>query len=478
MTNGQELHTTLEWRVHAPDGTVEILVQEELGPRWRLFRWMHGLVAEFIIKLSTFMLKAWNIGVNDPKKFIHCLKVGTALSLVSLFYYMRTLYEGVGGNAMWAVMTVVVVFEYSIGATLYKCVNRAAGTLVAGVLGFGVHWMAIQCGEEIEPIVLEISVFLLAAAATFSRFIPTVKARFDYGAMVFILTFCLVSISGYRVDQLFEMAHHRLLTVALGASICIITSMLVCPIWAGQELHALITRNLEKLSESLDACFIDFFADRGVKNVSHGYSSKMNQAYKCVLNSKTSEESMANFARWEPAHGDFKFRHPWKQYLKVGAAIRSCAYCIETLNGCINSDIRAPETLKKHLKDMCVSLSSYSSNVIKELAAMMKTMTKSSSIHISIGQMNIAVYELQDALKNVPSQVVVQILQASNNSINKETTNTRPLLEILPLATIASLLIELASRVEVIVKEVNQLADQADFALNSNSGSKETHSIT
>lgn len=127
---------------------------------------------------------------------------------------------------------------------------------------------------------------------------------------------------------------------------------------------------------------------------------------------------------------------------------------------------------------MCVSLSSYSSNVIKELAAMMKTMTKSSSIHISIGQMNIAVYELQDALKNVPSQVVVQILQASNNSINKETTNTRPLLEILPLATIASLLIELASRVEVIVKEVNQLADQADFALNSNSGSKETHSIT
>lgn len=49
----------------------------------------------------------------------------------------------------------------TVGATLYKCVNRAAGTLVAGVLGFGVHWMAIQCGEEIEPIVLEISVFLL-----------------------------------------------------------------------------------------------------------------------------------------------------------------------------------------------------------------------------------------------------------------------------------------------------------------------------
>lgn len=47
------------------------------------------------------------------------------------------------------------------GATLYKCVNRATGTLLAGSLGFGVHWMAIQCGENIQPIILEISVFLL-----------------------------------------------------------------------------------------------------------------------------------------------------------------------------------------------------------------------------------------------------------------------------------------------------------------------------
>ncbi|KAK1376620.1 Aluminum-activated malate transporter 10 [Heracleum sosnowskyi] len=476
MANGREVPSTLEWRVHAADGTVEILVQES-GTRRRLFRRIHGLVVAFLIKLWTFFIKAWNIGVNDPRKFIHCLKVGTALSLVSLFYYMRTLYQGVGGNAMWAVMTVVVVFEYSIGATLYKCVNRATGTLLAGSLGFGVHWIAIQCGENIQPIILEISVFLLAAAATFSRFIPTVKARFDYGAMVFILTFCLVSISGYRVDQLFGMAHHRLLTVALGASICIITSMLVCPIWAGQELHTLINRNLEKLSESLDGCVTDFFADKDVINVSNGYPNKMNQAYKCVLNSKGSEESMANFARWEPAHGDFKFRHPWKQYLKVGAAIRSCAYCIETLNGCINSDIRAPETLKKHLKDMCVKLSSYSSNVIKELAIIMKTMTKSPSIHISIGQMNVAVHELQDALKNVPNQVVVQILQASNDGMKGETTNTRPLLEILPLATVASLLVELAARIEVIVKEVDQLADQAEFSLASNSRSKASQPI-
>lgn len=118
------------------------------------------------------------------------------------------------------------------------------------------------------------------------------KAKFDYGAMIFILTFCLVSVSGYRVDQLFEMAHHRLLTVAIGASICILTTMLFYPVWAGHELHSLINRNLERLADSLDGCVQDYFKDKGVANFSNEDTSKKNQGYKCVLNSKGAEESM------------------------------------------------------------------------------------------------------------------------------------------------------------------------------------------
>ncbi|PQQ10596.1 aluminum-activated malate transporter 10 [Prunus yedoensis var. nudiflora] len=117
-----------------------------------------------------------------------------ALTVVSLFYYMRPLYEGVGGNAMWAVMTVVVVFENNVGATLCKSINRICGTFLAGFLAIGIHWIANQSGEEFEPFITGISVFLLGSAATFSRFIPSVKTRFDYGIMIFILTFSLVSV--------------------------------------------------------------------------------------------------------------------------------------------------------------------------------------------------------------------------------------------------------------------------------------------
>jgi len=48
----------------------------------------------------------------------------------------------------------------------------------------------------------------------------------------------------------------------------------------------------------------------------------------------------ANFAKWEPGHGKFRFRHPWDLYLKIGALSRQCAYRMEALDAHINSDIK------------------------------------------------------------------------------------------------------------------------------------------
>lgn len=48
----------------------------------------------------------------------------------------------------------------------------------------------------------------------------------------------------------------------------------------------------------------------------------------------------ANFARWEPCHGRFRFLHPWKHYLKIGSLARRCAYQLEALNGYLSSDIQ------------------------------------------------------------------------------------------------------------------------------------------
>ncbi|KAK9275734.1 hypothetical protein L1049_023002 [Liquidambar formosana] len=465
----------VEWRIRVADGSSEILVPES-GIASRAWLLLKGLIERLVLKVWTFLKKAWDLGVADPRKVIHCLKVGMALTVVSLVYYLRPLNEGVGKNAMWAVMTVVVVFENNVGASLYKCLNRVTGTFLAGVLAVGVHWVATQSGEKFEPIIVGAAVFLLASAATFSRFIPTVKARFDYGAVIFILTFSLVSVSGYRVDKLIDMAHQRLSTIIIGTSLCILISMLVCPIWAGQELDLLITRNMDKLANSLDGCISEYF-DSSEDAVDDEESQKKLQGYRCVLNSKATEESMANFARWEPAHGRFNFRHPWKQYLKIGASMRNCAYCIEALNSCINSENQAPDYIKKHLSDICFRVSSNSSNVIRELALMIKTMRKSTKIDFLVGEMNIAVQELQNDLKSLPTSLLpppppppsppLPEAETTPESKQRETISntaaTVPLIEVIPLVTLASLLIEIATRIEGIVDTVEELAELAEF---------------
>ncbi|KAJ6703398.1 ALUMINUM-ACTIVATED MALATE TRANSPORTER 10 [Salix viminalis] len=462
----------VEWRITLGDGSSKSLVPET-GPVSRVWMGLKSLIAGFVLKVWKFLKKAWDIGVDDPRKVIHCLKVGMALTVVSLVYFTRPLYEGVGGNAMWAIMTVVVVFENTVGATISKSLNRVFGTTLAGFLAFGVHWVASQSGHKFEPVVIGASVFLLASAATFSRFIPSVKARFDYGALIFILTFSLVAVSGYRVEELFDLAHQRLSTIIIGTSLCVLVTMLICPIWAGQELNALISRNMDKLADSLDGCVEEYFDHNGELEDSDKQPGKNLIGYKCVLNSKTTEESMTNFARWEPAHGRFNFKHPWKQYLKIGASMRSCAYSIEALNNCVDSENQAPEFIKKHLSNICLKVSSNSSCVIKELAKTIKTLKKSSSIDFLVEEMSGAVQDLQNEIKSLPNLLRPAELLLPKSKETEKTTSAIYLLEVIPVVILISLLIETSSRIQDIVKTVEELVNAAEFKAEDDDKAKQ-----
>lgn len=117
MAQEKEVASGMEWRITMADGSSEVLAPDA---GFAKIAWLalKGLIGGLVLKVWKFLKKAWDLGHNEPRKVIHCLKVGMALTVVSLFYYMRPLYEGVGGNAMWAVMTVVVVFENNVGKFL------------------------------------------------------------------------------------------------------------------------------------------------------------------------------------------------------------------------------------------------------------------------------------------------------------------------------------------------------------------------
>ncbi|KAI3447405.1 hypothetical protein Pfo_004070 [Paulownia fortunei] len=395
--------------------------------------------------------KTKKIGEDDPRRIVHAMKVGLALTLVSLFYYFRPLYDGFGQAGMWAILTVVVVFEFTVGGTLSKSLNRGFATLLAGALGVGAEYLASLCGEKGEPIILGLMVFFLATASTFTRFFPNVKRRYDYGVLIFILTFSLVAVSGFRVNQILQLAHQRLSTILLGGATCMMISIFICPVWAGQDLHNLVAGNIEKLAAFLEGFggeILVFPGDESSKSSSKQDDKSFLQGYKSVLNSKATEESLANFAWWEPAHGRFKFRHPWKQYLKIGALARECACLIEALNGYINSksQARVVSEFQMKIQQPCLKMSTESGKALKELASAIRKMTSPSSAAGTHAQnYKAATDDLKSILENtsLPTKADLQ--------------------EIMPVLVTASVLIDITNFVDKISLSVHELSQKACF---------------
>eukprot|EP00253_Pinus_taeda_P033182 PITA_33182 len=320
--------------------------------------------------LSDFFRRVWKMGKDDLRKVIHAIKVGLALSVVSLFYLMKPLFNGVGNNAIWAIMTVAVVFEFTAGATLIKGLNRGIGTVLAGSLGVLVGCLAQRAGTVGEPILIAASCFILGASATYLRFFPKIKRKYDYGVVIFILTFNMITVSGYRVDNIFRMAYERLSTIAIGSAISLVISLFVFPIWAGEDLHKSIIKKIEDLAVSIEVCMGEYFEGSDVVKDGSGQipEAQICQGYRDVLDSKATEDSLATFAIWEPRHGKFRFNHPWKQYVKVGAMIRHMAYCVVALHGCLRSEIQAPYPNRAAFKEPCSKVAAEVAQVLRQLA--------------------------------------------------------------------------------------------------------------
>ncbi|CAA0822533.1 Aluminum-activated malate transporter 8 [Striga hermonthica] len=388
------------------------------------------------------MKTAKKVGQEDPRRAVHAAKVGLGLTIVSLFYYFRPLYEGFGQAGMWAILTVVVVFEYTVGGTLSKSLNRGFATLVAGALGLGAEYLAGLCRGKGEPVVIGILVFILASTSTFTRFIPNVKRRYDYGVLIFILTFTMVAVSGFRVSEILQLAHQRLSTIVIGGATCMVISIFVYPVWAGQDLHNLVAGNIEKLATFLE----------GAKAFSKSdHDKQFLETYKSVLNSKANEESLANFAWWEPPHGKFKFGHPWKKYVKIGALIRECACLIETLNSYnINSksQARTPSSeLHMRIQKSIATISTESGKALRSLSAAMTQATRPSpAVRAHAQNYGAAARDLKAALDGPP-----------------DTKLGGDLYQLMPLLVVASVLIDVSDLADEIALAAGELAEKARF---------------
>ncbi|KAK4607000.1 hypothetical protein RGQ29_000992 [Quercus rubra] len=396
--------------------------------------------------------KIKKVGQDDPRRIVHGLKVGLAITLASLLLFYIEPFNKLfhqGQNGIWAIMTIVLIFEFSVGATLGKGLNRMAATSLAAALGVGIHNIAFRSTRNNnagQAVVIGFFVFTTGAICTFMRFIPALKP-YDYGLMIFILTFSMVSVSSYGPEDFETVVRDRILSIIIGSVIAIVVCICICPVWNGEDLQNLIAKNIEKLGNFLEGFKGEYFhKGEYFPNSEDGQSldnKPFLKGYKSVLTSKSSEETMANLARWEWQYR-FGFKHPWKQYVKVGALTRECAYKIEALNSYFNFEFQAPYEFRSKIQGQCTQICSETGKALKELASAVKTMTKPTSVNIHIEKSKVASLKLKLLL----------------DMILLEDYNLR---EITPPAAVALILIDVVPCIEKIANAVHELAYLSHF---------------
>ncbi|XP_048132053.1 aluminum-activated malate transporter 12-like [Rhodamnia argentea] len=455
----------------------------------------------------------WKVGKEDPRRFIHALKVGSSLTLVSLLYLVEPLFKGIGQNAIWAVMTVVVVLEFTAGATLCKGLNRGLGTLLAGSLAFLIEYVTTNSGQVLRAVFIGGAVFLIGATATYIRFFPYIKKNFDYGVVIFLLTFNLITVSSYRVQNVLKIAHERLSTIAIGCAICLFMALLIFPNWSGEDLHNSTVSKLEGLARSIEACVNEYFSE--VKPAEEGNEpteDRIYKGYKAILDSKTSDETLALHASWEPRRKRHCYISPWKQYIKLGAVLRHFGYTVVALHGCLRTEIQTPLAVRALFKDPCIRLAKEVQKVLMELADSVRHRRQcspeilSDHLHEALQDLNIAIKSQprlflgsnDNQTSNMLALAAAQASQknhkvslpsvktdssallewrtkrASEQSRENERKCLRPQLskiaitslefsEALPFAAFAALLVETVARLDLVIEEVEELGQVACF---------------
>jgi uncharacterized membrane protein YccC len=140
-------------------------------------------------------------------------------------------------QGFWAVMTAILVTQANVGASLGLAADRLLGSLLGVIVGGGVA-LALADAQELKFAGLAVTVLVLGF---FSARRPSLR--------IACVTAAIVVLGDPRLGPPIASAENRMIEVAVGTVVAILTMLVIFPSRAGPSFAAQVTRTFVPLFE-------------------------------------------------------------------------------------------------------------------------------------------------------------------------------------------------------------------------------------
>ena len=279
---------------------------------------------------------------HPRRRFWLALKIGSAAVVASLFSIVDSLNQLTGGSAPWAVVTVVVVMEPTLGATLSKGTNRIIGTVsAAGAAALAGYGTKMLLPSPYDAGLLSILLFAATSTLNYLRTAPASK-DWQYAYLIAYLTFDFLALRAFHEKP--EASYNRVLMIGSGGLIALLVMLLP----TGESTAAAQAKGMlaDALSDCAEAVLVAnqmYASGRSLHRLESidrdlAADDDVHSKWSEVIKSRAGFEEAVKSASWEAC----KEEGEHAVLRELGRAVRRLAYTTFSLDTLLRDMPRRP----------------------------------------------------------------------------------------------------------------------------------------